>query len=175
MEDGMERFMVSLPQGHPARRFLAELEGEGIQVRELEKFQEGEDDTAFEGKPFKASNNFVYDSLAAWYITRWSHASALSARRSQRRNRIDQLLDELAELPHHDVVNASPGMLADAVAFTLEDGSRVIAIWPEKDPETAGIFRLTGETREGCACWLDWGFDPPVASSRVPLPADRGR
>ena len=122
MEDGMERFMVSLPQGHPARRFLAELEGEGIQVRELEKFQEGEDDTAFEGKPFKASNNFVYDSLAAWYITRWSHASALSARRSQRRNRIDQLLDELAELPHHDVVNASPGMLADAVR--LHPGGR---------------------------------------------------
>ena len=82
---------------------------------------------------------------------------------------MDQLVGELIEFPCHDVTLANVEYQKAAVAVFLEDGSRVIMACSKDHPDSISIHRLTGEAGPGCVCYLDWGYDPPVASIRVPL------
>ena len=120
----------------------------------------------FEGAPFQAPNGFIYDSRAAWYITRWSHVIAMGKMDPWR---MGVLHEELMAFPHFMVSLANPQYLNTATAVSLEDGSSVIIARPANNPDLTAVYRLTGEAGPGSVCCLDWGYDPPVASTAVPL------
>ena len=137
-----------------------------------------EEKPVFEGESFNAPNGFFYDSRAAWYITRWSHAVALHRPGTHQQEQfsllMDDLLNEIQPANPTPVILANPGFDRAASVFMLRDGSRLISARYETDPDqdASRLFRLTGDVQQGNACWLDWGYDPPVASTAVPLPGN---
>lgn len=128
----------------------------------------------FEGSPFRDPNGFVYDSRAARLLTRWAQAIATGTTGRRRLDRLERIADQLMEAPMTDVVLGNPEFEASSSAFTLEDGSRLVLTRSGLDLErdTYSLFRLTGQVTQGDTCWLDWGYDPPVASTRLPLPGN---
>lgn len=137
-----------------------------------------EEKPVFEGESFNAPNGFFYDSRAAWYITRWSHAVALHRPGTHQQEQLslltDDLMNEIEPEEPAPVILANPGFDRAASAFTMADGSRLLLARSETDMErnTYCLFRLTGDVQRANACWLDWGYDPPVASTAVPLPGN---
>ena len=127
---------------------------------------------SFEGRPFQAPNQFRYDSQAAWYITRWSEAASLH-RGPRLEDALGKLMDELEVFWRTPVSLMNSQFLDEAEVFTLPDGSMVVAAVPLENPRAFNLYRFTGEAPENGRVWLDWGYHPPVASARRPLPGNQ--
>ena len=125
----------------------------------------------FEGVPHQVPTGTVYDSTAAWYITRWAVQAGLP---KSNPGTTAQLLDELGSLPRFTVHLDSPGFHRVAVAHVFQDGSRAIRARPLLQQEGPGaLIRLTGIAQAGDTLTLDYGYDPPVATSNTPLEGNR--
>ena len=85
---------------------------------------------------------------------------------------MEQMLAGLEEHPQREVTLASPGFLTEATVFTLTDGSMIMVDWPGENPGAFCLHRFTGGIPQDQQCWLDWGYNPPVASARRPLPGN---
>ena len=124
----------------------------------------------FEGLPHHTPTNTVYDSTAAWYITRWAVKTALP---NSSPRFLDQLLDDLDNLPNFTVYLDTPGFEDTAVAHIFRDGSKAIIAHPLHQETPGALIRLTGAAQAGDTLAIDYGYDPPVASTRKPLEGNR--
>lgn len=124
----------------------------------------------FEGAVFETPA-FTYDSMAAWYLVRWVQDATLGSK-ARVRAKLEQLEDELLEQPSTSARVMNDIYADDGRVFTLPDGSRVLQVEPAHPETPDGVFclyRFTGDLATGDDIYVDFAWNPPVASLQEPL------
>ena len=134
-------------------------------------------ETELEGETFQDAIGNQFDSLAAYRISQWAQMAYHDIQfhdiqfRNRPFHRLKVLMDLMMESPHTEVnlANLNQG---EATAFTLADNSRLLAVRAVNIPEYFTLYRLTGPVTEHGTYWMDWGYEPPLASLNEPLPGN---
>lgn len=124
----------------------------------------------FEGSPMETPM-FTFDSKAAWFIMRHLQDGALGSLARVRARMMD-LEDELEEHPAHQVMVLNEIYQDEGRVFMLPDDSRVLLVrsnHPENPEEVFCLYRYTGEVAAGAEVYVDFAWNPPVASRQEPL------
>ena len=115
----------------------------------------------------------IYDSSAAWYITRSSMMGGWTGRKSLVQERkFRDFETELYSMPQDPVTIANGALQEEGTVVTADDGSKVMMV-RYNEPGAPGyefwLLRFTGEHAAGDRVYVDFGWIPPVASRERPL------